>query len=67
MQTEPMQDKVERIVNAVLVDEFHQAAAAFADEILVNQHSLEVVSLRRLMRLRERFINARAMMVVGDK
>jgi hypothetical protein len=67
MQNEPTQDKVERIVNAVLVDEFHQAAAAFADEMLINQHSLEVVSLRHLMRLRERFINARAMMVVGDK
>ena len=66
MQTEPMQDKVERIVNAVLIDEFHQAAAAYADELLGNIHSLEVASLRRLMRLRERFVNARAMMAVGE-
>ena len=66
MQNEPPQNKVDRIVNAVLVDEFHQAATAYADELLANARSLEVISLRRLMRLRERFVQTRAMMLADE-
>lgn len=56
-----MPDREERIVKAVLDDEFREAAEAYADELMGNLRSLEVVSLRRLMQKREQFINARRM------
>lgn len=53
----------ERIVEAVLADEFRQAATDYADELLANLNSLEVKSFRRLMWLRERFLNLRRMQI----
>lgn len=53
--------RVERVAKAVLDAEFAEAAAEYADELIENGRTLEVVSLRRLMRKRERFLTLRRM------
>jgi hypothetical protein len=53
------EDRDERIVRAVLDDMFVQAAKDYADELIANGHTLEVISIRQLMRARETFLHAR--------
>lgn len=55
--------RVERVEQAVLAEEFREAAEAYADELLANLDypTLERHGLRALMRKRERFTQARRM------
>lgn len=54
-------ERDERIVKAVLEDEFRIAAEEYADALVKDQDLGEIGSIGHLMRLRERMMNARRM------
>jgi hypothetical protein len=56
---ETLSPREERIVKAILVDQFDEAAKAYAAEFLREGET----NWSRLWRLRERFVNSYAMLV----
>lgn len=46
----------ERVVKAVLMDEFMEAAREYADELHKNREALEIQDVQRLVEKRERFL-----------
>ena len=59
-------EQVRRVERAVLEDEFSIAAKAYA-RILVRNERIEHISIREIMRARERFTNAWCMLETTDE
>lgn len=54
-------ERRDRVVKAILDDAFREAAEAYADCLIDSDDTGEIVGIAHLMRLRERFMNARLM------
>jgi len=59
-------DQVERVTQAVLQDEFVEAAKHYAQTIAYHERAGEVGDIRTLVRKRERFVNAYLMLQSGE-
>jgi hypothetical protein len=62
----PNREREKRVERAVLEDEFTLAAKAYA-RVLVRNERVEHISIREIMRARERFTNAFCMLETTDE